>query len=147
MKTRIFSLTLLIIIISLFQVQTTFAGSWTTWCSGLKVQGNSYGCGGKRVSKPSSSLWLAEISSYTSPGITIPVGWTYWTSRERCNGAISQQVVHGGRSVSTSYTYDYQYMTILPCSSTRTGQVLGKHEVKGNLFVWRYDWTQSETIP
>ena len=84
---------------------------------------------------------------HTSPGIAIPVGWTYWTSRERCNGNITQQVVHGGRSVVATSTYDYQYMTSLACGGTRSGQVLGKHEVKGNIYIWRYDWTQSDTVP
>lgn len=149
MKFKIFLSIVLAAIVLITNFQTVFAtlGWWTNICSGARVQGNSYGCGGKRVSKPLSTLWLAEISSYTSPSIAIPVGWTYWTSRGRCNGTITQQVVHSGRSVVATSTYDYQYMTILACSGTRAGQVLGNHEVKGNIYIWRYDWTQSETVP
>ena len=150
MKTKVFSIAILTTLILALSVQTAFAllGWWTNSCSSAKVQGNSYGCGGKRVSKPSSLLWLAEISSYTNPSISIPVGWTYWTARGRCNGSITQQDINGGRSVTAVSTYDYQYMTVLPCpGGTRAGQVLGRHEVKGNIFIWQYDWTQSDTIP
>lgn len=149
MKTKLFLSTVLAITIVIISFQTAFAtlGVWTQWNSGAPVQGNSYGCGSKRVSKPTSTVWLGEIGSCTSPAIAIPVGWTYWTSRERCNGTITQQVVHGGRSVVATSTYDYQYMTSLACGGTRAGQVLGKHEVKGNIFVWYTDWTQSDTVP
>lgn len=149
MKTKIVLSIALVTIILAASFNTAYAtlGVWTQWNSGAPVQGNSYGCGSKRVSKPSSTLWLAEIGSCTSPSVSIPVGWTYWTSRERCNGNITQQVVYGGRSVVASSTYDYQYMTILACSGTRAGQVLGKHEVKGNIYIWYYDWTQSDTVP
>ena len=149
MKTKIFSIAILTTIMLVFSAHTVLAtlGWWTNVCSGAKVQGNSYGCGGKRVSKPSSSLWLAEMASYTEPSIAISVGWTYWTARGICNGSINQQDVKGGKSVVQTSTYDYQYMTVLSCSGTRVGQVLGKHEVIGNLYTWRYDWTQSDTIP
>jgi len=149
MKNKTILSIVLTVIALMLGFQTVFAtlGSWTYYNSGAPVQGSSYAGGGKRVSKPSSTVWLAEISSYTSPGIAIPVGWTYWTSRERCNGNITQQVVHGGRSVVATSTYDYQYMTSLACGGTRAGQVLGKHEVKGNIYIWRYDWTQSDTVP
>jgi hypothetical protein len=149
MKTKTFSVAILTTLILALSVQTAFAllGVWENRCSSAKVQGNSYGCGGKRVSKPSSSVWLAEISSYTSPSLSIPVGWTYWTARGRCNGSINQQDVNSGRSVTAVSTYDYQYMTVLSCTGTRAGQVLGRHEVKGNLFIWLYDWTKSDTIP
>lgn len=149
MKTRIFLMTILTTIMLVFSAQTVLAtlGWWSNVCSGIKVQGNSYGCGAKRVSKPLSSLWLAEISSYTESPIAIPVGWTYWTARGRCNGTINQQDVNGGRSVVQTSTYDYQYMPVLSCSGAKAGQVLGKHEVKGNLYIWRSDWTQAEIIP
>ncbi len=149
MKTKILLSVFLAAVVLLTNFQTAFAtlGWWTNICSGAYVQGSSLACGGKKVSAPNSSTWLAEIASYTDPGILIPVGWTYWTSRERCNGNITQQVVHGGRSVVATSTYTYQYMTKLACSGTRAGQVLGKHEVKGSNFTWYYDWTQSDTVP
>jgi hypothetical protein len=128
--------------------QTAFAGVWTNYYSGAYVQGASRGGAGKRVSKISNALWLAEIASFTSPAIAIPVGWTYWTSREICNGYIIIQKIHAPRSIVKTSTYDYQYMTTKPCSQgVRRGQVLGRHEVKGSKFIFRLDWTQSEIIP
>lgn len=149
MKIKGFLSLVLAVVLLAVSFQTAFAtlGWWSGYCSGAYVQGSSLGCGQRRVSVPYSGAWLAEIASYTDPGISIPVGWTYWTSRERCNGNITQQVVHGGRSVTATSTYDYQYMTKLACGGTRAGQVLGRHEVKGSNFTWYSDWTTSETVP
>ncbi len=151
MKIKIVLIVTAVAIILIANFQPALAGSWVYHYSGVYVQATSYGGGGKRVSKVSNALWLAEISSITTPGIaTVPVGWTYWTSREVCNGSIKPgQVIHSPRSAPTSSgtTYDYQYMTTQSCSGTRSGQVLGKHEVKGSKYIYREDWTQSEYIP
>lgn len=147
MKIKKLSIAIAVALILLANFQPVFAGSWLYHYSGAYVQATSYAGGGKRVSKVSNTLWLAEISSITTPAIAIPVGWTYWTSREVCNGNITQQAIHSGRSVVQTSTYDYQYMTTKSCGSTRSGQVLGKHEVKGNIFIFRDDWTQSDYIP
>ncbi|NOT06366.1 MAG: hypothetical protein HOP27_17375 [Anaerolineales bacterium] len=147
MKIRVFLTAIATAIILIANFQPALAGSWVYHYSAIQVQATSYGGGGKRVSKISNALWLAEISSITTPAIAIPVGWTYWTSREVCNGSIKQQAIHPGRSVVQTSTYDYQYMNTMTCSSTRSGQVLGKHEVKGSIYIYRDDWTQSEYIP
>jgi hypothetical protein len=149
MKNRILqiAMTASIILIVNYQIASAALGVWTQQSSAAYVQGTSRAVGAKKVSKLSSTTWLGEISSSISPSISIPVGWTYWTSRERCNGSIKQQVIHSGRSVTQTSTYDYQYMSTLACGGTRAGQVLGNHEVKGSLLTWYDDWTQSETIP
>jgi hypothetical protein len=111
-----------------------------------KSTGNSLGASGKKVSKLSSSQWLAEITSFTSPATVAAVGWTYWTSRELCNGTITQQKIHVARSVSSTSTYDYQYMASLACSKPHVGQVWGRNEVKGNLSIYSDEWTKSDSI-
>lgn len=153
MKIRIFLLAMATAVILIANFQPALAGSWLYHYSGVYVQATSYGGGGKRVSKVSTTQWLAEMSSITTPGLaTVAVGWTYWTSREVCNGVIqNNQVIHIARSQPTpsGTTYQSQYMTTRACSSVgaRSGQVLGKHEVKGTKSIYAEDWTQSDYIP
>ncbi|MDD2920942.1 MAG: hypothetical protein PHQ36_01535 [Anaerolineales bacterium] len=150
MKIKIFLLALTATIILVANFQPALAGSWMYHYSAVYVQATSYGGGGKKISKISNTQWLAEISTITTPGLaTVPVGWTYWTSRELCNGSIKSQKIHSGRSVrtSTGTTYNYQYMTTQSCSiGTRTAQVLGKHEVLGSKYIYRDNWIRSANI-
>lgn len=77
------------------------------------------------------------------------LGWTYFTTRETCNGSIKQQTLKGGTSVYGTQIADTTFMNTMQCNGTRYGYVLGKHEFKNsnNVIVWSPEWPHGEQIP
>ncbi len=75
----------------------------------------------------------------------MPVGWTYFTTRELCGDTITNQTIKGGTSIPGTEIADTTFMTTVYCSGNRQGQVRGNHEVKGDYTATK-DWTKSEYI-
>ena len=134
---------------SSFQIVKASLGSWTCY-SMANIQGSSFGYACKMVRKLSSVQWGGDIVSYTDyPQVSMTLGWTYFTTRETCNGTLKQQVVKGGLSVYATQRANTTFMSTMSCAGTRYGYVLGKHEFKNssNVIVWSPEWTHGENLP
>jgi len=148
MKTKILFITILVTVMLAFSYQSASAtlGVWDIWAK-ANIKGASYGYAGKMVRKLSSVQWAGDIVSYTNyPPVAITLGWTYFTTRETCNGTITQQVIKGPTSVYNTQIATTTFMSTKSCSGTRYGYSIGKHELKGSI-TWTPEWSHGDPLP
>lgn len=148
MKTKVLLSTILTaaILISTFQMASATLGDWEI-LGKANIQGSSFAYAGKMVRKLSSAQWAGDIVSYTDyPPVAISLGWTYFTTRETCNGSITQQVQKGGTSVYGTQVAATTFMNTMTCNGTRYGYSLGKHEFLGSI-IWRPEWLHGDYLP
>ncbi|HXF91082.1 MAG TPA: hypothetical protein VNJ29_04050 [Candidatus Nitrosotenuis sp.] len=136
------------LLITSYQSASAILGSWALRISWLNFSGTSDAWSGRMVRKLSSSLWAADIVSYTSsPAISITLGWTYFSASERCGQTPKQTIQGGARSVVASQTANTIFVNTMSCNQTRFGSSNGRSEFKhGGATV--YDtWHHEEVIP
>lgn len=135
-------------LITSYQSASAILGSWVLRISWLNFSGTSDAWSGRMVRKLSSSLWAADISSYTSsPAISITLGWTYFSATERCGQALKQNIQGGARSVVASQTANTIFVNTMSCNQTRYGSSNGKNEFKHGGITRHDEWFNQEIIP
>lgn len=100
----------------------------------VTTQQNYYGITTAHAEKTvenGTPYWNAKLwSTSKNPALSMDdIGYSYWTVREKCGSAITNQVNLGGHVLHNTYLYySAQTMTKQYCGGFRYGESLGNHD-------------------
>jgi hypothetical protein len=139
MKAKVLKITLVVVIVSAFFAAPVLAVE--NYVGGIRCSAL------KTISTTWETTWTGTIYSVADQPIGT-IGWTWWTTRETCNGTIYHQDVHAARaSYGDDREVDAHTDDFYCGAAPHKVYVLGKHQFKEGTDSWYPEFTVYRTEP